>query len=204
MARRSDHSRKQLREMALAAAESIAEQEGARGLTAREVAGRIGYSVGTLYNLFGTLDDLILEVNAGTLDLLFEALTLARREAGSDDPESVLAAFARAYLGFIDRHPHRWDMLFEHKLPKGRSLPDWYHEKLGRLLTLLDGSLTPLFRADQTRDRARAARVLWCGLHGICSLARAGKLGAVTEESVSSLTEALLTTYLAGLRARLG
>ncbi|NNG03184.1 MAG: TetR/AcrR family transcriptional regulator [Inquilinus sp.] len=202
MARRSDHSRGELRKMALAAAESIAEQEGARGLTAREVAGRIGYSVGTLYNLFGTLDDLIVEVNGTTLDALYDSLMEARRKADSDEPETVIAAFAAAYIDFIDRQPNRWDILFEHKLPKGRRLPNWYFEKLGRLLTLLDGSLAPLFAADQKRDRARAARVLWCGLHGICSLARSGKLGVVTGESVPDLTEALLTTYFAGLRAR--
>ena len=44
--------------MAMAAAREIAEKEGLRGLTARRIAREIGYTVGTLYNLFDNLDDL--------------------------------------------------------------------------------------------------------------------------------------------------
>ena len=59
MARRSDHSREELREMALAATEEIIDQQGLAGLTARKVAAGIGYTVGTLYLVFRNLDDLI-------------------------------------------------------------------------------------------------------------------------------------------------
>ena len=57
MARRSDHSREELYELALEKAGEIAEKEGLRGLTARGVAREIGYTIGTLYNIFEDLDD---------------------------------------------------------------------------------------------------------------------------------------------------
>lgn len=188
--------------MALAAAGEIAEAEGLRGLTARKVAGRIGYSVGTLYNIFQDLDDLIIAVNGATLDTLYEHLLAARTAAPGDEPEAGLQVLAAAYLAFIDRHPKRWDLLFEHQMPPGRTLPSWYDKSLARLLGLLEDALAPLFRDSERTERARAARVLWCSMHGICSLARSGKLGIVTGDTVSAMADQLIASYTAGLRAR--
>ncbi len=46
MGRRSEHSRDEIREMAVNAAAEIVEKEGFQALTARKVAGSIGYTVG--------------------------------------------------------------------------------------------------------------------------------------------------------------
>ena len=42
--------------------------------SAREVAKRVGYSIGTIYNVFGSYDQLILAINGRTLDLWLAAL----------------------------------------------------------------------------------------------------------------------------------
>ena len=68
MARRKDHSHEQLHTMATDAARELAEEEGLRGITARRIADKIGYSAGTLYNVFENLDDLIVHLNGSTLD----------------------------------------------------------------------------------------------------------------------------------------
>ena len=67
MGRRADHSRDELFEMALSAAREIAEEDGLGGLTARRIAAKIGYSAGTLYNLFDDLDDLALYGGDGVI-----------------------------------------------------------------------------------------------------------------------------------------
>ena len=74
LARCYDHSREQLREMALAAAREIVALDGLCGLTTRKVAARIGYTVGTIYNLFDDLDHLIVQMNGQTLDELYRVL----------------------------------------------------------------------------------------------------------------------------------
>ena len=61
MARRKDHSHDQLHKMALDATREIAEKEGLSGITARRIAKQIGYSPGTLYNVFENLEDLIIQ-----------------------------------------------------------------------------------------------------------------------------------------------
>lgn len=194
MARRSDHTREELYELALGAAERIAEAEGLQGLTVRKVAGEIGYSHGTLYNLFADLDDLIVHLNGRTLDLLYDALQEIPVEG---EPDAGLLRLAEAYIAFTRRHASRWALLFEHRLPEGRQLPDWHYEKIRRLLKLAETPLAPLFSDGQQRERMHSARVLWSALHGICSLEASRKLGG--NESVESLSRTLITFYIGGL-----
>lgn len=183
--------------MVLAAAREIAEAEGLRGLTARRIAGRIGYSVGTLYNLFEDLDDLIMHLHVITLDGLYEACAAVPQNGV---PEADLKALARAYIGFTGEHARLWNLLFEHRLPEGRPLPDWYLEKVARLLRLLERAIAPLFAPGQEAERLHSARVLWSSLHGMCSLASAGKLS--DSESLTAMADSLARNYVTGLRHR--
>ncbi len=196
MGRRSDHSREELYELALEAARKIAEEEGLRGLAARRIAREIGYTVGTLYNLFEDLDDLIIHMNGRTLDDLYEALANVQLDG---EPETAMRALAEGYIEFVDDHPKVWNVLFEHRLPEPRQPPDWHHEKILRLLGLVEQALGPLFPPGRETERHHAARVLWSSLHGICSLESAGKL--VASETVTALTDTLVTCFLAGLRS---
>ena len=62
-------------------------------------------------------------------------------------------------------------MLFEHRLPEGEDLPDWYRPKLAALLGLVAEALGPLMQ-DQTFEARQATIVtMWAGLHGISTLA---------------------------------
>ena len=60
MGRRSVHSPEELRQLILDASQTIVERNGITGLSAREIARMIGYSPGTLYNIFENLDDVLL------------------------------------------------------------------------------------------------------------------------------------------------
>ncbi len=194
MGRRSDHTREELYELALEAAEKIVEADGLSGLTVRKVAGEIGYSHGTLYNVFADLDELIVHLNGRTLDALYEAL----RDISFDgDPEAGLMRLSERYVDFTRRHQARWNLLFEHHLPEGRELPDWHYVKIFRLLNLAENVLAPLFPVGRERERMHSARVLWSALHGICSLESSRNLAA--EESVEALTRTLILVYVEGL-----
>ena len=198
MARRSDHSREELHGMALAAARDIVETDGLRALTARRIAARIGYSAGTLYNLFDDLDDLIVHLNGRTLDALYEEL---RDLPLDDEPEAAVRVLAEAYIRFTGNHPKLWHVLFEHHLPEGRTLPEWHHEKIVRLHGLSERALAPFFPPGCEAERHHSARVLWSGLHGICSLEVAGKI--VATETATAMAETLVDTYVAGIRHRM-
>lgn len=198
MGRRSSHTPQQLRDLILDAAQEIIESDGLSGLSAREIARRIGYSPGTIYNMYQNLDDVILHVEARVLDSLETRLGGIVRAASGP---AALPELARAYLAFTQEKPKLWNLLFEHHLPAGTDLPAWYQEKLEGLLKRVEEALAPLFPAGSEVDRHRAARVLWAGVHGITSLATADKLSIVTSEAASRLIEDLVQTYLKGLQA---
>ena len=195
MARRKDHSHDQLHEMALDAARDIAEKEGLSGITARRIAKQIGYSPGTLYNVFENLDDLIVQLNMDTLDALYE---LCRGAPTGEDPLAVLKSLARVYIQFTDDHPRLWSLLFQPSLPHGDQLPDRYIEKVRRLLGLAETAIAPMFPSGREVERLHSVRVLWTGLHGICSLYASGAM--VKTETPEAMAETLITNYITGLR----
>jgi AcrR family transcriptional regulator len=196
MARRSDHSREELREMAITAAEQIVVGQGSEGLSARKVATAIGYTVGTLYLVFENLDDLILNINARTLDRLHARMKASQAQCG--DAGDCLLQLGQVYIRFADEDPHRWAMVFEHRLTDDQAAPAWYQEKITRMFALVEEGLEPL-AGGHTRDEiTQASRALWGGVHGICILALAGNLGIAGVESVQDLTKTLITNYLSG------
>ena len=195
MARRKDHSHDQLHEMALDAAREIAEEEGFRGITARRIAKQIGYSPGTLYNVFENLEDLIVHLNVDTLDALYKVCSVA---PAKEDPAEALKSLARIYIQFTDEHPRLWSLLFERSMPHGDQLPDWYLKKVRQLLGLVEDAIAPLFPSGREVERLHSARVIWTGLHGICSLSASGSIAK--DETPTALADTLITNYITGLR----
>jgi len=196
MARRNDHSRDEIKEMALAAAEKIISTEGAKGLSARKVAAAIGYTVGTLYLVFDNLDDLILQLNARTLDRLHDRML--EDQARHSDPLERLLQLGHTYISFADEEPHRWELVFEHRLPEGQQPPDWFREKVARMFALVEAYLQPLASNRSSREIKQAAAALWSGVHGICILAISKQLDVAGVESVQELTQSLMSNYLKG------
>ena len=196
MGRRSTHTPDQLRQLILDAAQSIIETDGLAGLSAREIARRIGYSPGTIYNMFQNLDDVVLHVEARVLDALDQRLAQALAEG---DPKDKVVKLAESYLAFTGERPKLWNLLFEHYMPGGSDTPPWYQQKLEMLMTRVESAMAPLFPPGADMARQRAARVLWAGVHGITSLATANKLSNVTTEAAGILVRDLISNYLTGL-----
>ncbi|MDJ0948181.1 MAG: TetR/AcrR family transcriptional regulator [Alphaproteobacteria bacterium] len=197
MARRSDHTREEQYEMVLAAAREIVVAGGLEALTARKVANAIGYSPGTLYNLFDDFDDLIVHLNGRTLDELHEHLSSVPR---TQDPMRDLKRLLRAYLGYLEDNRNLWNVLFEYRLPNNRSLPDWYVNKVAKVLGLIEVALSPLCPSRDPDTLADSARVLWASLHGICSLSGSGKLQVVSDQTVHKMAETLVDCFVSGLQ----
>jgi len=197
MARRSDHSREEIREMAILAAERLVEKQGYKGLSARKVASEIGYTVGTLYLVFKNLDELILSVNARALDELY--LAMEESVEKNQDPKSCVIALCHTYYLFAIQHVHRWTLIFEHILPEDQTVPDWYSIKVARGFEILEKVLAPIASALDDQEISKSARVLWGSVHGISMLAVTGKLGVVGVDSVNELLDSLVDNYLRGL-----
>lgn len=194
--RRSIHTAEELRELILNATTELIETEGLAGFSAREIARRIGYSPGTLYNVFDNLDDLILTIEGRLLDRLAASLQAV---PDTDHPRQRLKNLAMAYLRFTQENPKLWNLLFEHHMQTGAAIPEWYTGKLNNLLAEVERELGRLMPDPNSGQAKRAARVLWAGVHGITSLSTADKLSTVTADAAGSLVEDLIDHYLGGL-----
>ncbi|MDA0782500.1 MAG: TetR/AcrR family transcriptional regulator [Proteobacteria bacterium] len=115
MARRSDYTREELVEMAIAAGQKIIAEQGFSGFSARKVAKAIGYTIGTIYNIFESHNNFILHINAVTLRDI--AYFLEEKAIGKN--ESAIKQLAEAYTQFAKNNYNRWSALFEHRLPEG-------------------------------------------------------------------------------------
>jgi AcrR family transcriptional regulator len=194
MARRSDHSREQLQELAIQAGIEIIKQDGFDNFSARKVASNIGYTVGTLYNVFGSYDDFILHINAATLDNWFEAMQATLQISDGQQPLHVLAQF---YIEYSKANHHQWLALFEHHMQGDRDVPPWYFEKMMRFFAVVEQLLAQYLSDDKSIKNV--AQVLWAGIHGITILSLSGKLDLVGSDAPENLAINFVENYLRGL-----
>ena len=194
MARRNDNTRKELKEMAIEAGIALLEAGGSEELSARKIAVRIGYTVGTLYNLFTNFEDIILHINSATLrDMHDKLATIAD---SSQEPHQRILDFAYCYGDYALAYPSRWNLL--HGFVRTTKLPEWFRTQVDALFALVEVPLNELcpHQPSQARD---AAKILWAGLHGICALSIRQKLEHVDAGPMRKLTDNFVTHYLKGL-----
>jgi AcrR family transcriptional regulator len=197
MGRRSSHTPEELRELIIEATTTLIETKGLSELSARLIAQSIGYSAGTLYNVFTDLDDLILTVEYRLLDRLADRLNEVHN---TGDHHRYVRDLAAAYLAFTQEKPRLWNLLLEHHMPASWQVPTALHSKIERVLSIVDTALTPLVENEEPARARLAARVLWASVHGIASLASAEKLTHVSAANASELVDDLVRTYLLGLQ----
>lgn len=199
MGRRSLHTADELRELIISASTELIQESGLDGLSAREIARRINYSPGTLYNSFENLDDLVLTIEGRLLEGLLEALSAVPRDG---DPRERVHRLATCYLEFSARNPKLWNLLFEHHIPGSQGIPESYRGKLEALMAKVEDALAPLAKGRSAEDIKRSARALWAGVHGISSLSAAHKLSIIAADDASVLMDDLVRNYLDGFAGR--
>ena len=198
MARRSDHTRDELKKLMIESAREIIADKGLMGLTAREIAGKIRYSAGTIYNVFSNLNEIIYHLEVEVLEALEDFLV--------DSPEGLssgeqLLHFTESYLNFIDAHYNSWQLLIEHKAPNDMQIPGWYKEKFSRIITLVEMRIRPLYPDGNSENVQRSARVFWAGLHGIIMFSGPDKLSITDGENRKEYAMFWVKTYIDGLVA---
>lgn len=168
--------RTKMRDSMVAIACRIVMEEGLPAVQARRISQEAGCAVGTLYNVFGSLDFLIIEANAVTLASLGD--TLGNADTATARPSSLaerLLALALAYLRFANDNRQAWRAVFEHHMAPGTDVPAWYRERQGGLFALVEALLVGAI-ADK-EERSSASRALFSAVHGIVAISLDQKLG---------------------------
>lgn len=201
MARRSEHSREELENMLLHQARLIVGTHGFEGLTARKLADAIGYTPGTIYNVFHSMDELYLRINGETLDNLYCILSAPECTAPVRSPVENMKFMAAQYKNFCNSYRPYWLMLFEHRLPSGKDVPVWFAGKIERLFEPLESLLYDFYEVDEVRQRKMAARVLWSSVHGLCFLEHTGKFKLVNDDTtINHMMDYLIDCFVSGIQ----
>ncbi|MCG9598016.1 WHG domain-containing protein [Vibrio sp. Isolate25] len=194
MARRNDHTREELIALTLDTVKEFLSENSYHELSLRKVANMIGYVPSTLVNVFGNYNLLLLHAVAQTLDeLANEAKGVV---AQSQNPKTALYELAYCYHDFAQRHPHRWQLIFEHNM-NGETLPEWQAERIDNMTGMLEQLLQIIAPHRSEKEVLQASRVLWSGVHGITLLSVDDKFFAAEPIDGKELIDNLLSHYIA-------
>jgi AcrR family transcriptional regulator len=179
MGRRSDHSRKELEALILDAGQDMMAQSGLAAFSAREVAKRIGYSVGTVMNVFGSVDGLVMAINSRTFPLWTQ--WLEDRLAGKAGAERIQALVA-GYFDFAASHRNLWSAIYQHGLPADMTIPEDQAQQRGGLMALVTQEIAAVLPEHRQGEAERLSRSLVAIVHGHCSFALGGSFALLGEE----------------------
>jgi AcrR family transcriptional regulator len=179
----------------LAAEKSIA-AKGLAGLKTRDLARDIGVANGAVYNLVEDVDELILRVGSRTLEKLDAALTAAESK-GPAAPNEILVRIALAYCDFAAGNLELWRALFEHRMERGKPIPEWAITKQMNLFRHIFRPLAVLFPNRSPEELSVTARSLFSSVHGMVSLGLEQKLIAVPiavlRREIATIVRAMIT-----------
>jgi AcrR family transcriptional regulator len=183
MGRRSDHSRAELRELIVEEGHRQMAEMGFAHFSARQVARAVGYSVGTIYNLFPSLDHLLVAINTRTFGLWTDFVR--RRLEGVD--KDRIAVLVQAYFDFAREHTNLWMAIFDHRLPPGMPLPPEEDEKRTELTLIVIREVGALLPNCNEGEVQRLARSLVATVHGHCTYALNGSFALMGENDPAGL-----------------
>ena len=180
-------------------AERLIANEGLSAVQARRVAQEADCSVGTLYNVFGGLDGLLLAANARTMKALGEKLETAGRGAHGGSLEGKLLALALAYRDFAFQQSNRWRALFEYRMEADKPAPESVRAQQTELFGLVEQCLVDAIEDADTRFSA--ARALFSSVHGIVWLLFVNNLGSLGPEEAERQVRFIVGAAARGVEA---
>ena len=197
MARRSEHTREQLKDLILTSARRIVQSEGIDALTARKIAADIGYTVGTIYQHFGNMDDLVHRINGDTLGMLFDCCCGI---PATGLPKDRLFSLAKAFVNFAEMHPKEWEAVISYRYGPKHEWAAEYDEMVNRLLGLLAEATDGLYDEVNRNEQPLDVRLLWTSMFGIFSLHANGRLGKGV--NLEDLVRRLIDTFIRSASCR--
>lgn len=195
MARRSDHSRSEIATLAIDSANRMISEDGVDAASIRKIASDIGYSPGTLYNVFEDAYEIIIRVAERVLDEMIEA---AEKELTGTRGRDGLYELSDFYVRFTQANYHRWRLVTEYQLPKGKTLPQAYVDKMNRVLSFIEEAIVEYFTPETLLEQRKTAVSLWASLHGVCSVS-SNSLARIPPRARRELARILVDRFSEGL-----
>lgn len=190
-------SKDNIQEKLLATGRQIVQMQGVNALTARKLSDASGFSVGTIYNQFGNMDNFILIQNYLTLEELFN--TLAQVDA--PDGYQKINAYADVFARFVLENRNFWFLLFNfHLNQSSRTYSRTYLRLVSNILTLVEKEFAILYPKMKSEKRSIGTQVLWITLFSLSALLTTDAINTYSKLEPTKVVKFLLGTYLTGLK----
>lgn len=197
---RRAREKQDLRRVILDAARELFATENYKDVSMRRIAEKIEYSPGSIYLYFKDKDEILATLAEEGFGLLADRLEKVKEP----DPLARLRAIAGAYLEFAAKQPHYYRLMFEpgdgtHSFGSGD--PERDNQSRRAYQVLVDSVRAGVASRDLSSQigEAFAAHILWAELHGIASLAFAGRLGRIPARDHKAFFESAVDSVLCGL-----
>lgn len=188
-------TKEEIRADILIKARELLINKGLEFLTARKLADYSGYSVGTIYNQFKSMDNLIVWENCQTLDDL--ARHLESVEMGSDAYVNLNKLLDK-FVDFVFNNKRLWFTLYHfHFMNTEAHFELFYLKRVLKIVQLLEHNLHKLFVKVLNRERQVSTEVLFVTIFALSSLLTTDKEFARLEKRY--VVKVLFNTYLAGV-----
>jgi AcrR family transcriptional regulator len=197
MGRRSDHSREELTRLIITEGHKHMAEVGFARFSAREVAKRIGYTIGTLYNVFGSHDRLVLAINTRTFQLWADHL----RRMLAEDRDDPIRTLVEAYFSFARDNRHAWLAIYDHRLPPDVPIPDEEAAERSALTEIVAREVAAVLPERMADEAARLARSLIATVHGHCIFALIGTFALMGEAEPLEMALARVRESIAAAQA---
>ena len=163
-----------LRQRILDTSRAVLDEQGAAGLSLREVARRAGVTHQAPYHHFADRESILAELVTQGFGELERRLARAHARAGS--PQATLVASGVAYVVFALDNPgvfrimFRTDLCDQARFPQAQAAGERAHGELLHLVRLVHGS-------QNVQDDQALAALHWAQVHGLACLLLDGPFG---------------------------
>ena len=178
--------RDEMREKLILTTINRLEASGISGVRARDLASDVGCAIGTIYNLVGDLDNLILLACARTLEEYQVYVTnyfQQEKEKGATNLQ-LLEALGASYVDFSSLHRLRWQAAFEVHYDEDSDFHRIFTTGQRELLSFIVDILKEINASVDEKELANIGRALWASVHGITMLAASNPRGALSREKI--------------------
>ena len=196
---------------------SLMDSGGIDAVKARPIAKEVGVSVGTVYNMFGSIDGLVQEANAQILEQ-FASVALAaigkKQEqwtadiaSGKLDTAAAMRArlltIAETYMNFVEQNESRWQAMLAYNQTRSVDiLSETYDQQQGDLFKWLGSTIENTQLGATEEKRRMVARMLWSSVHGIVVLNYIGQANNESRRYTWEQIETFVETFVQGVLAR--
>lgn len=189
--------RSKMKEALLKTGREMVAKDGVDELSARKLATKANSSVGMIYNIFGTMDNYVVEQNVITLEELFEKMNSI---VLGGNPFNNLNRYMDVLASYIESNQNLWYLLYSNHLTTGARQSSVAEARVIKKIDVLIGfQAAKLIGGLSGKEKRLAIKVLEMSLFALSGYLLGNKLNPKSGLNRGNLCKLLMNTYMAGL-----